>query len=143
MKEVVFLMNGKNISMVKLVNLKEKFRKLNVWWIFNMNCNFFVDKFIFIMIIWYKIMIYINWLIVVYYVKVMRKKIVNCKDIFFWNIFYELFFLVIFLYEFGYELISNYVNNYFIKEGIEYYVKLEIFNNRLVVLWWYVIYEYL
>lgn len=63
-----------------------------------------------------------------------KKKIVNCKDIFFWNIFYWLFFLVIFLYEFGYELISNYVNNYFIKEGIEYYVKLEIFNNRLVVL---------
>lgn len=63
-----------------------------------------------------------------------KKKNVNCKDIFFWNIFYWLFFLVIFLYEFGYELISNYVNNYFIKEGIEYYVKLEMFNNRLVVL---------
>lgn len=74
----------KNISKVKLVNLKEKLRKLNVRWTFNMNCNFFADKFIFTMIIWHKTMIhvYTNWPIVVYYVKVTRKKLLIAKIFF-------------------------------------------------------------
>lgn len=71
----------KNISKVKLVNLKEKLRKLNVRRTFNMNCNFFADK-IFTMKIWRKTMIYTNWPIVVYYVMITRKKMLIAKIFF-------------------------------------------------------------
>lgn len=71
----------KNISKVKLVNLKEKLRKLNVRCTFNMNCNFFADK-IFTMKIWRKTMIYTNWPIVVYYVMITRKKMLIAKIFF-------------------------------------------------------------
>lgn len=78
------------------MNLKEKLRKLNVRWTFNMNCNFFADKFIFTMKIWRKTMIYTNWPIVVYYVMITRKKMLIAKIFFLehfsWVVLFSYFF---------------------------------------------------